>query len=138
MGKGGLEEGCDLCAHEVDFNEPLAVFTCPRADAVKVAWETEAFNASTAKAAIRQCSRLAGLVHCKSDGRERETAFESKAAQLCPWCKDIGVVRFFADTDLTERAALSKHPSAVLDTSRGRDLPEDTAALEDSIFQADD
>ena len=104
--------------HEVDFNEPLAVFTCPRADAVKVAWETETFNASTAKAAIRQCSRLAGLVHGKGDRRERETAFESKAAQLCPWCKDIGVVRFFADTDLTEGAALSKHPSAVLDTSR--------------------
>ena len=41
MGKGGVEEGCDLCAHEVDFNEPLAVFTCPRTDVVKVAWETE-------------------------------------------------------------------------------------------------
>ena len=132
MGKGGLEEGCDLCAHEVDFNESLAVFTCPRADAVKVAWETEAFNASAAKAAIR---RVLGLL-VWSDRRERETAFESKGAQLCPWCKDIDVVRFFADTDLTEGAALSKHPSAVLDTSRGRDLPKDIAALEGSIFKA--
>ena len=23
MGKGGVEQGCDLCAHEVDLNEPL-------------------------------------------------------------------------------------------------------------------
>ena len=120
MGKGGLEESCDLCAHEVDFDKPLAVFTCPRANAMKVTW----------------CSRLAGLVHCKSDRRERETTFEGKAAQLCPWCKDIGVVRFLADTYLTEGAALSKHPSAVLDTSRGRDLPKDIAALEGSIFKA--
>ena len=38
-------------------------------------------------------------------------------------CKDIGVVRFFADTYLTKGAALSEHPSAVLNTSRGCDLP---------------
>ena len=129
MGKGGLEESCDLCAHEVDFDKPLAVFTCPRADAMKVTWKTKAFDSSSAEAAIRQCSRLAGLVHCKSDRRERETTFEGKTAQLCPWCKDVGVVRSFADTYLTEGAALSKHPSPVLDTSRGCDLPEDIAAL---------
>ena len=35
MGKGGVEQGCDLCAHEVDLNEPLAVFTGPRADGIK-------------------------------------------------------------------------------------------------------
>ena len=102
MGKGGVEQGCDFCAHEVDLNEPLAVFTGPRADGMKVAWEIEVLKASTAKDAIRQRSRLVGLVHCKSDSCEREAAFESISAQLCPWCKDIDVFRIFADTDLTE------------------------------------
>ena len=99
----------------------LAVFTCPRSDVVKVAWETEVFNASTAKCALRQRSRLVGLVHGKSDGCERETAFESISAQLCPWCKDIAVICFLADANLTEGAALRKHPSAVLDTARGHE-----------------
>ena len=40
---------------------------------------------------------------------------ESTSAQLCPWCKDIAVI-FFAHTDLTEEAALRKHPSAALDS----------------------
>ena len=44
LGEGGLEEGCDICAHEVDFHKSLAVFTSPRANVVKVAWETEAVS----------------------------------------------------------------------------------------------
>ena len=106
--------------------KPLAVFTCPRADVVKVTCETEVFNASTVKCAIRQRSGLVGLVHCKSDGCERETPVESTSAQLCPWCKDIAVICFLADIDLTEGAALRKQ----LDTARGHNLPEDIAALE--------
>ena len=98
---------------------------------------TALFNACTAKCAIRQRSRLVGLVHRKSDRRERETALERISAQLCPWCKDIDIFRFLADTDLTERTALCKHPTAILDTSRGHNLPEDIAALEGSIFQAE-
>ena len=99
---------------------------------------TQWANVELRRAVTSVHMRLAGLVHCKSDRRECETAFERKAAQLCPWRKDIDVVRFFADTDLTDRAALSKHSSAVLYTSRGRNLPKDIAALEGSIFQADD
>ena len=134
LGEGGLEEGCDICAHEIDFHKSLAVFTSPRADVVKVAWETEVFNTCTAKCTFRQRSRLVGLVHCKGDGCKRETALESISAQLRPWCKDIAVVCLLADTDSAEGAALRKHPSTVLDAARGHNLPKDIAALESSIF----
>ena len=73
MGKGRVEENCNLSAHKVDFDKALAVFTCSRADAMKVAWETEAFDTRTAEAAIRQRSTLVGAVHCKGDRGERET-----------------------------------------------------------------
>ena len=56
---------------------------------MKVAWETEVLNASTAKDAIKQRSGLVGLVHCKSDRCEREAAFESISAQLCPGARTL-------------------------------------------------
>ena len=44
LGEGGLEEDCDICAHEVDFHKSLAVFTSPRPMLWKVAWKTEGFK----------------------------------------------------------------------------------------------
>ena len=38
-----MEYGCDFCAHEVDFNKPLAVFKSPSSDVVKVTWEINVF-----------------------------------------------------------------------------------------------
>ena len=54
-------------AHGVDFDQSLAVFTGPRANIVKIAWETESFDASSGETAIRPCSRLIGSVHGEGD-----------------------------------------------------------------------
>ena len=134
LGEGGLEEGGDICAHEIDFHKSVALFTRSRADVVKVAWETEVFNTRPAKCTFRQRSGLVGLVHCKGDGCKREAALESMSAQLSPWCKDIAVICLSADADSAEGAALRKHPSTALNTARGHNLPKDVAALESSIF----
>ena len=32
VSEGGCEEGCDICAHKVDFYQSLAVFTSPGED----------------------------------------------------------------------------------------------------------
>ena len=138
MCKGGFEDNCDFCAHEVDFDKSLAVFAGPRADIVKITWDTEALDASSAEAAIRQCSRLVGSVHGKGDRCERETAFESKTAQLRPWCKNIGGILLVAGAHFAEGAALGEDSSAELDAARGYNLPEDVTALEGSIFKTDD
>ena len=72
LGEGRFKKGGDICAHEVDFHKSLAVFTSPRANVVKVAWETEGFKTRPAKCTFRQRSCLVGLVHCKGDGCKRE------------------------------------------------------------------
>ena len=45
MCKRRVEDNCDVCAHEVDLDQSLAVFTGPRAYVVEVAWETKALPA---------------------------------------------------------------------------------------------
>ena len=123
MGEGGLEEGCDICAHEIDFHKSLAVFTSPRANVVKVAWEAEGFKTRPAECTFWQRSCLVGLVHCKGDGCKREAALERISAQLRSWCKDIAVVCLSADADSAEGTALRKCPSTVLNTARGHNFP---------------
>ena len=133
LGEGGLEEGCDICAREIDFHKSLAVFTSPRTNVVKVAWETEGFNTRPAKCTFRQRSRLVGLVHCKGDGCKREAALERISAQPRSWC-NIAVICLSADADSAEGTALRKYPSTVLNTARGHNFPKGIAALESSIF----
>ena len=65
VGKGGMEQGCDFCAHEVDLHKSFAVFTGPRPDIVKVTWQTELFNACSAKCTFRQRSRFVGVAMSK-------------------------------------------------------------------------
>ena len=43
MGKCGREEGCDLCAHEVDLHKAFAILTGPRPDIVEVTRQAELF-----------------------------------------------------------------------------------------------
>ena len=57
---------------------------------------------------------------------------------LCPWCKDISVIRFVTDTNSTKGAALRKYSSAVLDTSRGGHFSQHAARLEGPIFKTHD
>ena len=78
------------------------------------------------------------MVHGESDGGECETAFESKAAQLPPWCKNIVDILLAASAHFAEGAALGKDSSAQLDAAWGYNLPEDVTALEGSIFKTDD
>ena len=80
MGKGGVEQGCDFCAHEVDLHKSFAVFTGPWPDIVKVTWQTELFNACSTKRAFRQRSRFIGVVHDKDDGCKCETTLKCIAA----------------------------------------------------------
>ena len=134
LGEGRFEKGCDICAHEVDFHKSLAVFTSPRANVVKVAWEAEGFKSRPAKCTFRQRSCLVSLVHCKGDGCKREAALESISAQLRSWRQDIAVICRLANTDAAERAALRKHSSTELNTAWGHHLSKGIAALESSIF----
>ena len=53
----------------------------------------------------------------ESDGCERQTAFESKAAQLRPGCKNISGLLIVADAHFAEGAALGEDSSAELDTA---------------------
>ena len=78
------------------------------------------------------------MVHGESDRCECETAFESKTAQLRPWCKNIGGILLVAGAHFAEGAALGEDSSAELDAARGYNLPEDVTALEGSIFKTDD
>ena len=59
LGEGRFEKGRDICAREVDFHKSLAVFTSPRANVVKVAWETEGF-----KTRLRKMHLQAALLPC--------------------------------------------------------------------------
>ena len=62
LSEGRLEKGCDICAHEIDFHKSLAVFTSPRANVVKVAWEAEGFKTRPAECTFWQRSGLVGKV----------------------------------------------------------------------------
>ena len=92
-------------------------------------------NACSTECAFRQRSRENGVVHDKGDGCKCETTLECTSAWLCLWCKDITVIRFVTDTNSTKGAALRKHSSAALDTSRGSHFSQHVAPLEGPIFK---
>ena len=66
--KRGVEDNCDSSAHEVDFNQPLAVFAGFRANAMEVTWETEALNARSAEAVRKRSGHIRFFVHGEGDG----------------------------------------------------------------------
>ena len=105
---------------------------------MKATWQTELFNACSTECAFRQRWRFIGVVHDKGDGCKCEATLKCISAWLCPWCKDITVIRFVTDTNSTKGAALRKHSSAVLDTPRGRHLSQHVAPLEGPMFKTCD
>ena len=84
VGKGGVEQGCDFCAHEVDLHQSFAVFTGPWPDIVKVTWQTELFNACSTECAFRQRSRFIGVVHDKGDGCKCEATSQMHICSAVP------------------------------------------------------